>query len=141
MLMLLMAAALAGGDDSDWVRLPSKCEGKRGLGVGRADRRPPAVCSGRGLLLRGCAPAGCSSALLLPAGIAVPGSHLIACRFVAGTGRVCCLQLGLCDASYLSVSLVRRQSRVGQVGHLLPGAVSSVFVVQAHVELNSKEKI
>lgn len=61
LLMLLMAAALAGGDDSDWVRLPSKCEGKGGLG-GRGGRRPPAVCAGRGLLVRGSAPAGCPSA-------------------------------------------------------------------------------
>lgn len=69
--MLLMAAALAAGDDSDWVRLPSKCEGKRSLG-GRGDRRPPAVCAGRGSLVRGCAPAGCPSARPLPAGTAVP---------------------------------------------------------------------
>lgn len=51
-----------------------------------------------------------------------------------------CLQLGLRDASYLSIPLVRRQSRVGHDRHLLPGAVSSVFAVQAHVELDSKEK-
>lgn len=51
-----------------------------------------------------------------------------------------CLQLGLRDASYLSIPLVHRQSRVGHDGHLLPGAVSSVFAVQAHVELDSKEK-
>lgn len=70
LLVLLMAAALAVGDDSDWVRLPSKCEGKRSLGGERGDRPPSAVCSGRGLLVRGC-----PSARLLPAGTAAPGSH------------------------------------------------------------------
>lgn len=65
LLMLLMAAALAEGDDSDWVRLPSKCEGKWSLG-GPGRSAPPAVGSGRGLLVRGCAPAGCPSARLPP---------------------------------------------------------------------------
>lgn len=54
---------------------------------------------------------------------------------------MCCLQFGLRDASCLSIPLVHRQSRVGHDGHLLSGAVSSVFAVQAYVELDSKEKI
>ncbi|KAL2305744.1 hypothetical protein Nmel_003633 [Mimus melanotis] len=51
----------------------------------------------------------------------------------AGDGR----RLGL----GATAQQVRGQSRVGHDGHLLPGAVSSVFAVQAHVELDSKEKI
>lgn len=54
---------------------------------------------------------------------------------------MCCSQFGLRDASYLSIPLVHRRSRVGHDGHLLLGAVSYVFAVQAHVELGSKEKI
>lgn len=108
--------------------------GTRAIGAARC-RLGPRV-AGAGLRPRGlplCPPPA--------AGTAVPGSHLIACRFVAGTGRVCRLQFGLRDASYLSIPLVHRQSRVGHDGHLLPGAVFSVFAVQAYVELDSKETI
>lgn len=53
LLVLTAAAALTGGDDSDWVRLPSKCEGKRGRrGVRRRVAAPwllgPGLESGRG---------------------------------------------------------------------------------------------
>lgn len=73
LLMLLMAAALAlaGGDDSDWVRLPSKCEGKHS-GTGVIGRRP--LSAGAGGCRCGAAPpraapvpASCPRAPLLPA--------------------------------------------------------------------------
>lgn len=38
LLLLLLLLAVAGGDDADWVRLPSKCEGERGRGRGERGR-------------------------------------------------------------------------------------------------------
>lgn len=37
-LLLLLLVAVAGGDDADWVRLPSKCEGERGRERGERGR-------------------------------------------------------------------------------------------------------
>lgn len=55
--LLVLTAALTGGDDSDWVRLPSKCEGKRGRrGVRRRVAAPwllgPGLESGGGWCYR-----------------------------------------------------------------------------------------
>lgn len=50
LLLLLAAATVAGRDDSDWVRLPSKCEGKRGWGWGWRGPPSEAVVIGRRVL-------------------------------------------------------------------------------------------
>lgn len=57
-----------------------------------------------------------------------------------GAGRLCRSPLGRGGASSLNDRRLHRRSRAGHDGPLLCALVSSVFAVQGHAELGSKEK-